>query len=782
VKRFLLSTSALLLLVAALALHAQSRSAAAGETIALARTIHPTVPTELSQVWLAPERSGPSAAGRGASPIATAIRLNATGEYTRALAAATQAAAQQGTLAQYASYYAAVAQLRLGQPGAARRAFQSLLEQHPVGYLSEAAALGEAEADEAVRDFGAAVSIYERLLKGRPAAIEEITLRLGRALKNRGDLEKAAEAFVRVYYEYALSEPAPAAGTELALLPNLETIAPKNQRYRLELGRTERLFATRQYTPARANFEALRPVASGDDRELIQLRLAECDYFLKRQRLAREALRPFIERASRQGEALYFYAIASRDLGEISEFQRTVRRIVDEFPTQSWAEEALNSLAQYHLVHDDTEEQSDALFRELYSRYPKGSYAERAAWKAGWRSYREGRYAETVHYFERAAADFPRSDYRPAWLYWSGRAHERLNERTLAEERYALDITDYQNTYHGRLALKRIDARAVAHRLSASGLEEDGPPPAAPPPPNAAVVRALLAAELYDDALNELRFAQKVWGDTPVVQATIAWTNQQQARSESGLRRFQLLRGAINTMRRAYPQYLTAGGEELPRELQTVIFPIAYWELIKKYSAANGLDPYLVAALTAQESTFVADIKSNANAYGLMQLVPLTARQYARKLGLPYSARLLTDPEANIRMGTAYLADKVREFGDMHLVLASYNAGERAVRRWVAERPGLEREEFIDDIPYPETQQYVRKLLGTAEDYRRLYSGETRVDGLESTLQPRAVAEAVNPTANAPAKKAPASKPAAKKPVPKRRTTPAQSSTNSKSG
>src|SRR4029079_4117859 len=107
---------------------------------------------------------------------------------------------------------------------------------------------------------------------------------------------------------------------------------------------------------------------------------------------AREALRPFTERAARQGEPLYFYASASRDLGEIGEFQQTVRRILDEFPTQSWAEEALHSLAQYHLVHDDTEEQSDALFRELYSRYPKGTYAERAAWKAGWRAYREGRY------------------------------------------------------------------------------------------------------------------------------------------------------------------------------------------------------------------------------------------------------------------------------------------------------------------------------------------------------------------------------------------------------
>ena len=75
-----------------------------------------------------------------------------------------------------------------------------------------------------------------------------------------------------------------------------------------------------------------------------------------------------------------------------------------------------------------------------------------------------------------------------------------------------------------------------------------------------------------------------------------------------------------------------------------------------------------------------------------------------------------------MRIGTAYFADKIREFGGVHLALASYNAGETPVRRWMRENPNLPQDEFIDDIPYPETQQYVKRLLGTAEDYRRLYA------------------------------------------------------------
>ena len=80
-------------------------------------------------------------------------------------------------------------------------------------------------------------------------------------------------------------------------------------------------------------------------------------------------------------------------------------------------------------------------------------------------------------------------------------------------------------------------------------------------------------------------------------------------------------------------------------------------------------------------------------------------------------------------MGTAYFADLVKQFGGgAHYALASYNAGESRVARRISERPGADFDEFIDDIPFPETQNYVKKILGTAEDYRRLYGNESSRD------------------------------------------------------
>jgi soluble lytic murein transglycosylase len=198
-----------------------------------------------------------------------------------------------------------------------------------------------------------------------------------------------------------------------------------------------------------------------------------------------------------------------------------------------------------------------------------------------------------------------------------------------------------------------------------------------------------------------------------------------------------------------------------------VIFPLTYWDSIRRQSALRGLDPYIVAALIAQESTFDPQIKSVANAWGLMQVVPATGRRLARSLGIRnFSTATLTDPEINIRLGTLYFSRLIEQFGGTYYALASYNAGESRVVRWRAERPGLDEDEFIDDIPFPETQNYVKRILGTAEDYRRLYAERG------GTPRPAvaAPAPAKSPTAKAPAKKTVKKAPAKKKKAPVRST------------
>jgi soluble lytic murein transglycosylase len=718
----------------------------------LRATDHPRLSRDLSQLWMAPERGRVRTAAQ--ANLATAIKFEADGSHAKALALLSHpATAQPGPLAWYVEYYTGLAQLHLGRSAEARATFQGLQAHGPTGFLVEGSALREAECDEALGDNAAALAVYERLAAIKTTAPDDVLTRMGKAAKAIGNEEKARSAFERVYYEFPLSELSAAAAEELGNEP----IAPGNTRYRRELGRAERLFAARQYVPARTAFERLRAAAQGDDRDLIRLRLAEADYYLKRARNARDGVQPYVDRGPRQSEALYFYALAVHDLGDRSLYVTLIRRVIDEFPSDRWAEEALNNLASSYIREDD-DALADQTFRQLYDKFPAGRYAERAAWKIGWRAYRTGDYRETAFVFSRAAGDFPRSDYRPSWLYWAGRAHEALGERPQALARYTLTALDYLNSYYGRLALVRLDGRVPDRRLvgaargsatAPAATDPDLAVPASTLPPNAPVVRELLVAKIYEQAIDELRYAQNVWGDSSSIGATIAWTYREQGKLETGSTQFSLYRGAINLMKRAYPQYLAAGGEQLPRDILRIIFPIAYWESIQKFAAERGLDPYVIAALAAQESTFVANIRSPAKAVGLLQLEAGTAKQYAKRLDMKFSSSLLTDPEANIRIGTAYLADKVREFGDLHLVLASYNAGERPVHRWMGERPNLSSEEFIDDIPYPETQNYVRKILGTAEDYRRIYgaaAGVSADDEIPAGMRVLAASSVVAPS------------------------------------
>jgi hypothetical protein len=139
----------------------------------------------------------------------------------------------------------------------------------PVGYLGEASALRGVPMKRSP-DPAAALEIYERLSKTKTSAPDDVLMRLGRVAKAIGDRDKATEAFSRVVYEFPLSDYANNASAELENLP-IAPIVPGSNRYKLELGRGERLFGSKRYALARASFEAVRSSSQGDDRELVNL-------------------------------------------------------------------------------------------------------------------------------------------------------------------------------------------------------------------------------------------------------------------------------------------------------------------------------------------------------------------------------------------------------------------------------------------------------------------------------------------------------------------------------
>ncbi len=155
------------------------------------------------------------------------------------------------------------------------------------------------------------------------------------------------------------------------------------------------------------------------------------------------------------------------------------------------------------------------------------------------------------------------------------------------------------------------------------------------------------------------------------------------------------------------------------------LYPFPYREAITHHAIANDIDPYLLAAIIKVESNFNPNATSPAGAKGLLQIMPETGEWIANEMGKgDFTTDQLYDPETSIKMGAWYLANLKKEFvGDHALLLAAYNAGRGNVKKWLEEEHWTGEEKTIDQIPFPETRHYIRKVLWNYKVYQFLYDG-----------------------------------------------------------
>ncbi|ACV63230.1 Lytic transglycosylase catalytic [Desulfofarcimen acetoxidans DSM 771] len=154
-----------------------------------------------------------------------------------------------------------------------------------------------------------------------------------------------------------------------------------------------------------------------------------------------------------------------------------------------------------------------------------------------------------------------------------------------------------------------------------------------------------------------------------------------------------------------------------------VLYSFPHRDIIFYYAQANQVDPYLIAAVIKTESNFDNKAVSAKGALGLMQLMPDTAEWIANQMGKnDFKTQDLYNEETNIALGSWYLANLHKEFkGDTILVLASYNGGRGNVKEWLESNHWNGEHNTLDQIPFPETRQFVRKVLWNYKMYNYLY-------------------------------------------------------------
>ncbi|MFJ4371220.1 transglycosylase SLT domain-containing protein [Pseudomonas japonica] len=160
-------------------------------------------------------------------------------------------------------------------------------------------------------------------------------------------------------------------------------------------------------------------------------------------------------------------------------------------------------------------------------------------------------------------------------------------------------------------------------------------------------------------------------------------------------------------------------------------FPMAHRDTLVREAKVRGLHSSWVFAITRQESAFMDDARSSVGASGLMQLMPATAKETARKFSIPLaSPAQVLNPDKNIQLGAAYLSQVHGQFnGNRVLASAAYNAGPGRVRQWLRGADHLSFDVWVESIPFDETRQYVQNVLSYAVIYgQKLNSPQPLVD------------------------------------------------------
>ena len=620
-----------------------------------------------------------------------------------------------GDLGDYVAYYLGTCYLQTGHQAEGPATLANFSGTYPDSLLVRDAYLSYATALLAE---GRAAEAAELLGKDRLPARSDIEFAIGRAYAVLGQTAKAADALENVYYNMPTAAEADSAYAELKRLPSAPPATPAMRKTRADL-----LMKAKRYNDAAEEYRDLAMHANAETRPAVELALADALHKSGRNREAKAELTTLEGATGEQNaQRLYILGEVAWASDENETFYRTVNELRQAAPTSPWLELALLSTGNLHLVHHEYDQALDA-FRELQQRFPNGSRASYAHWKAAWLTLRFGRNDEAKKEFDEQIAMYPAANETSAALYWRARLAEEDNQIGMARAYYQKLSDRFRNYYYAELGRQRLQKLPAAADPAGQYPQLDHIPPvehgekvtlSEPPADDLHLQKAELLGNggLIDFAVRELQAAASAdggnWGPSETAQLYIDTGHYDRA---------------IEVMKHSVPSYFAVDIPTLPRVYWEALFPRPYWADLKKFSVANGLEPYLVASLIRQESEFNPLAVSRANAVGLMQLLPKTGKAVAHQEQLKrYSPSQLYTPTVNLQLGTRYFRGMVDKFGgQFEYALAAYNAGSDRVEEWLGQGKYRDAPEFVESIPFTETREYVQAILRNASVYKQLY-------------------------------------------------------------
>ena len=616
-------------------------------------------------------------------------------------------------LRDYSLYWSAETEIAQGRNQEALAELKQLRHDFPDSVMTDQAmqALGEA-AIAANQPQGAVTALNDYSLTPQHPTL--LFLR-AEAYEQANEKDKAAADYQMVYLRFPVSEQARQSSMKLGFLAS----APGTQIPPISLDdrkdHADMLFNAKDWADARNEYSQILTQLTGPDNERAQLRILECGaaFGAGPSEIAKLTI------ADPDVDAERFYSLAQiyRALAQDVEMAAAVEGAVSRAPQSKWAEMALMIAGNEYWVELDREHAS-TYYKRLEENFPAAPDAVPAQWRVAWTSVLK-RQPDAAQLLAEHIRHFPNSPYIPDALYWLGRLAEEAGNQSLARSYYAKLIERYPENYF---------AAAAAPHLRGLATVSTGDPDVLaliPPPPTAPKVGDTIPAEAAErqqraDALRSIAFDASAELE---LRAAYAATLEPRFLLEAAQAAVDAghVGAAIVTVRQIYPQLESRPFEDVPHDVWLTAYAMPFKGSIHQWATRAGVDPMLVAGLIRQESAFEKEARSSANALGLMQLEPKTARLLARQAKIRYSQPRLFDPDYNVRLGTLYLANLRKQFGSIELALAAYNAGEDHVNEWASGQTYREPAEFVDSIPFTETREYVEIVSRNAGIYRKLY-------------------------------------------------------------
>jgi soluble lytic murein transglycosylase-like protein len=340
----------------------------------------------------------------------------------------------------------------------------------------------------------------------------------------------------------------------------------------------------------------------------------------------------------------------------------------------------------------------------------------------------EGKWSSAKEFFLRVEAEFPQSEHMDRALYWIARSEEALNNLDEAHQRYEQIYVDYPLSYYGLQSALRLKKDLSQFILPATSKPE---PMNGTPLPRQMVslwkIRALLEQGLIDPARAEAKalFQYRPGGST--------FGQESPAGAALAGLLFHTAGYSMAAFSHAYAA-ISLDPTLLNTSTLELIFPSTYSVAFKAAADSSGVNSLLLYSVAKQESAFLPNAVSRANALGLMQLLLSTARDMEPKL----ERTQLFDPRTNTRLGSRYLQQLLARFnGNIPLALAGYNAGPSRAAQWQKRmnefdgmRGQFDVDTFIDTIPFTETRRYVSSILRNYAWYK-LLNKDGKVENVE---------------------------------------------------